>query len=123
MLSCCLPAYATTLVDYIDKLNDGWRGYALTPCYGITVATGVIETLLGKEFSPESMGGEPMWLKIHRVIVMTSRTQDLWAAPPKTPAEDMVGIETHASAHCVFSLLLDFKKSSKALEPTVCVGH
>ena len=43
--------------------------------------------------------------------------------PPQHPAEDMVGIEMHAPAHCVFSLLLELKESSKAREPTVCVGH
>ena len=36
-------------------------------------------------------------------------------APPKTPAEDMAGIEMHAPAHYVFPLLLEFKESSKAL--------
>ena len=110
-------------MDYVSELSDGWHGHALTPAYGATIATGVIEMLLGKEYSPKSMGTEPMWLKLYRGMVIASRALDLWAAPPNTPAEDMVGIEMHAPAHCVFSLLLELKESSKALEPTVCVGH
>ena len=85
---CCPVAckpYVTTLVDYISKLSDGWRGHALTPAYGATIATGVIEMLLGKEYSPKSMGVEPMWLKLYRGIVIASRALDLWAAPPQHP--------------------------------------
>ena len=42
-------------MDYVSELSDGWHGHALTPAYGATIATGVIEMLLGKEYSPKSM--------------------------------------------------------------------
>ena len=54
-----------------------------------------------------------MWLKVHRGIGLTSRAVDVWAAappPPETPPEDIVGTKVHASAYCVFSLLLEFKE-------------
>lgn len=96
--------HVTTFVGYVRELEEAWHGRdADDPAFGVSLAVGVVTTLLGPpEVSgamdekealerPEEEGLDPQWLQLKWGVAVVSRAFDVWAAfEHGLPQEDVV---------------------------------